>query len=96
MPLEVQISDKEHTYEKLSLPFENQDFDFETIRKFEEEEAEKEGKEGPKRKISDDTIITTTVMDEHETRFGSSVVGPTEPLKQAMKKDGSGYQIDYK
>ena len=34
MPLEVQISTKEYQFERMSLPYENQDFDFETIKKF--------------------------------------------------------------
>ena len=36
MPLEVQISTQTYKFEQLNLPYENQDFDFETIRKFEE------------------------------------------------------------
>ena len=56
MPLEVQIKTKTYKFEKMNLPFENQDFDFETIKRFEEpeddanEKGEKNGSGKPKRK----------------------------------------------
>ena len=43
MPLEVQISTKNYTFEQMSLPYENQDFNFETIKKFEGQAAADEG-----------------------------------------------------
>ena len=44
MPLEVvQISTKNYTFEQMSLPYENQDFDFETIKKFEGQAAADKG-----------------------------------------------------
>ena len=43
MPLEVQISTKEYQFERMSLPYENQDFDFETIKKFDGENATNDG-----------------------------------------------------
>jgi hypothetical protein len=34
MPLEVQIKTKTYKFERMNLPYESQDFDFETIKKF--------------------------------------------------------------
>jgi len=75
MPLEVQISTKEYQFERMNLPYENQDFDFESIKKFDGENATGDGDGGKmgsdkvnqggklKRKRSNDTIITQTAGD---------------------------------
>jgi len=64
MPLDVQIKTKTYKFEKMSLPYENRDFDFETIKKFADYQGQDEGTEKGgklKRKNSNDTLLSQTV-----------------------------------
>ena len=36
MPLEIQIKTQSYKFDKMSLPYENQEFDFDTIKHFED------------------------------------------------------------
>lgn len=108
MPLEVQIKTKTYKFEKMNLPFENQDFDFETIKRFEEpeddanEKGEKNGSGKPKRKKSNDTIITQTVAgaDDHRsqhqltTRKGS--INDAASTRSNLKHGYFEEQVNYK
>ena len=106
MPLEVQIKTKTYKFEKMNLPFENQDFDFETIKRFEEpeddanEKGEKNGSGKPKRKKSNDTIITQTAAgadDHRSTRKGSiNDATSTRSNLNGQKHDYFEEQVNYK
>jgi len=66
MPLEVQIKTNNYKFEIMNLPFEAQDFDFETYKSFSKggkDDDSPDGKGGKdegqlKRKNSEETIIT--------------------------------------
>ena len=103
MPLEVQIKTKTYKFEKMNLPFENQDFDFETIKRFEEpegeqnEKGEKNGSGKPKRKNSNDTIITQTVAAGEEyrsTKKGS--INDAASMRSNPKHGFLEEQVNYK
>lgn len=94
MPLEVQISTKNYTFEQLNLPYENQDFDFETIKKFDEQtETDEKGKNvddgKPGRKRSNDSIINQAGLD------GADKKGLGAPSMISTSKHQNEDHIDY-
>lgn len=67
MPLQIRIKTQNYSFEKLDLPFENLDFDFETLRQLQEKEDEEEaGLDGKKKKRrnSFESVVTETVVNE--------------------------------
>lgn len=99
MPMEVQIKTGNFKFEKMSLPFENKDFDFDTIKKFQKEDEVQESKgekKAPKRKNSNDTIITHSIGDDNRSEKKASTIHDGQSFKLWKKTDSPSEKIDYR
>lgn len=112
MPLEVQIKTSQYKFEIMNLPYEAQDFDFETHKSFgklaggkgdpegkdQGRDDPSAGKHGLKRENSEETILTQTQGDEGLLKVPANNSQPMSQLSASAYsiKKGTEDQINYR